>query len=837
MREKRGEYGAAPERKDGGGKSPRKPANQRHRPARFPLAKIRELSPVRQGGRRRLIAPTRKACSVSVVVLYCANQICNSGILLHAVKAHRLNYVHMFVLFFCRLRKLHGQALKMRDSERRATRPIASTYVARLTGDGRFRRKLLRICSATAANPLLLNSQMLYVLSTVAVGGQPVSLVPRTLLVNRKGSNVEQPIPSKAITQVNEVARSPVTNAITNCAQVVRNQRETRKEPSIVNGPEVDAPHRSREGCKRGGAYVAVASFRSVPPRPPRLQHVGCDAVVASTIELVQASSHTLKHIFFCVLFCSSLRLAARALSTTPVLRNYHESVSSRITKLYIEKKIKEFESSIIAIPVGLSATWTVVIELCSDVDCSENVKENIRAGKALGDPELLMEENFSSTDKSESSISDLNEKQKYNGVSLSSNQRHAAASLVPLYPPPLLPHSKSESFFRNRLAWKIEEWRCTISSRGSRLRLDTDDIRSHSCTNKHVLQFRKTRLRNWWNHDVGCDLIRSLFFRGTDKEWIGEIWEPMSVKRGAEEGRNARARGNGISPKKPADKRHRQATIPTYENPIMTSPRIEPVLPGLNMSTLTTRPLLIVALVELTGSALPAAISRVRSLVTPVRLFASHKGDPGLIPAGSLRIFACGDRARRCRWSAGFLGIPRFPRPFIPALLHTRLNHPHRLSRPRCKEPPKSLHSPLSKALNGLDTSSVTCRLDSTVLCVLGPQMSVHWLLSQRVASVTSHLPVCERDRSTSQAQTTAPYGLVHNSWSSVGWPLRPANFPGIRNRKLKLVNDLGTLGQRAMTSECHVHQSVLGGVEHPSYNDTPAEDRQQQIGIHMAV
>ncbi|KAJ8895216.1 hypothetical protein PR048_000541 [Dryococelus australis] len=39
------------------------------------------------------------------------------------------------------------------------------------------------------------------------------------------------------------------------------------------------------------------------------------------------------------------------------------------------------------------------------------------------------------------------------------------------------------------------------------------------------------------------------------------------------------------------------------------------------------------------------------------------------------------------------FSGISRFPRPFIPAPLHFHVNHPHRLSRPRCQEPPKSLH------------------------------------------------------------------------------------------------------------------------------------------------
>ncbi|KAJ8894896.1 hypothetical protein PR048_000203 [Dryococelus australis] len=46
--------------------------------------------------------------------------------------------------------------------------------------------------------------------------------------------------------------------------------------------------------------------------------------------------------------------------------------------------------------------------------------------------------------------------------------------------------------------------------------------------------------------------------------------------------------------------------------------------------------------------------------------------------PAGSLRIFACGNRAGRCRCSEGFIGdLPFPPLPFIPALLHTHLSHP----------------------------------------------------------------------------------------------------------------------------------------------------------------
>ncbi|KAJ8873468.1 hypothetical protein PR048_024286 [Dryococelus australis] len=45
--------------------------------------------------------------------------------------------------------------------------------------------------------------------------------------------------------------------------------------------------------------------------------------------------------------------------------------------------------------------------------------------------------------------------------------------------------------------------------------------------------------------------------------------------------------------------------------------------------------------------------------------------------PAGSLRIFASGNRTGQCCWSVGFLGISRFPRPCIPALLHSHLLSP----------------------------------------------------------------------------------------------------------------------------------------------------------------
>ncbi|KAJ8887446.1 hypothetical protein PR048_013661 [Dryococelus australis] len=123
-------------------------------------------------------------------------------------------------------------------------------------------------------------------------------------------------------------------------------------------------------------------------------------------------------------------------------------------------------------------------------------------------------------------------------------------------------------------------------------------------------------------------------------------------------------------------------------------------------------------------------------------KVLVSHPGEPGRFPAGSLPLFARGNRAGRCRWSAGFLAhipFPPFPcnssatpypprftligsrdlavnsranlatpfepkyragrchwsagflgdlpfrRPFILPLLHIHLSHPYRPSRPCC--------------------------------------------------------------------------------------------------------------------------------------------------------
>ncbi|KAJ8894764.1 hypothetical protein PR048_000071 [Dryococelus australis] len=88
---------------------------------------------------------------------------------------------------------------------------------------------------------------------------------------------------------------------------------------------------------------------------------------------------------------------------------------------------------------------------------------------------------------------------------------------------------------------------------------------------------------------------------------------------------------------------------IPTCENSGTTAPGIEAGLPRLSALTIIFFRLLNfgTAAVEWLACSLPTKANRVRS--------------PGL---GHFRIFACGNRASRCRWSVGFLGDLLFPPP-----------------------------------------------------------------------------------------------------------------------------------------------------------------------------
>ncbi|KAJ8870444.1 hypothetical protein PR048_029466 [Dryococelus australis] len=77
--------------------------------------------------------------------------------------------------------------------------------------------------------------------------------------------------------------------------------------------------------------------------------------------------------------------------------------------------------------------------------------------------------------------------------------------------------------------------------------------------------------------------------------------------------------------------------------------------------------------------------------------------------------IFACEDRAGRCCWSAFFLGDPRFPRPFIPALLRTHLALPTsalKTSRLSTLVSLSALWSRLSSPLVGRPVSSFHVKL-----------------------------------------------------------------------------------------------------------------------------
>ncbi|KAJ8894514.1 hypothetical protein PR048_007168 [Dryococelus australis] len=67
------------------------------------------------------------------------------------------------------------------------------------------------------------------------------------------------------------------------------------------------------------------------------------------------------------------------------------------------------------------------------------------------------------------------------------------------------------------------------------------------------------------------------------------------------------------------------------------------------------------------------------------ISLLAAHQGEPNSIPGWVTREFShVGIMPDDGAGQRDFSGFSRFPRPFFPALLRTRLNHAHRLSRPR---------------------------------------------------------------------------------------------------------------------------------------------------------
>ncbi|KAJ8896989.1 hypothetical protein PR048_002335 [Dryococelus australis] len=105
---------------------------------------------------------------------------------------------------------------------------------------------------------------------------------------------------------------------------------------------------------------------------------------------------------------------------------------------------------------------------------------------------------------------------------------------------------------------------------------------------------------------------------------------------------------------------------------------------------------------VDQSHTASPTALSTLMVLDCYFRPY--KQTDVGVFPSrwavfnswrGRSRIFARGNRAGRCRWSAGFLGDISFPRPCIPVPLHTPFSSPtSALKTPMLRAALKSLHS-----------------------------------------------------------------------------------------------------------------------------------------------
>ncbi|KAJ8881573.1 hypothetical protein PR048_018057 [Dryococelus australis] len=113
---------------------------------------------------------------------------------------------------------------------------------------------------------------------------------------------------------------------------------------------------------------------------------------------------------------------------------------------------------------------------------------------------------------------------------------------------------------------------------------------------------------------------------------------------------------------------------------------RVLPVINGWPRNSMPVKDNAVHSLQSHTIPFTPTVANCLRVAQEAVSLLGSHQGEPGSIPGratpGSLYVEIRPDDAIGQRV---FSGISRFPCSFILALLHTHLNHPHRLSIPRC--------------------------------------------------------------------------------------------------------------------------------------------------------
>ncbi|KAJ8875226.1 hypothetical protein PR048_023121 [Dryococelus australis] len=140
----------------------------------------------------------------------------------------------------------------------------------------------------------------------------------------------------------------------------------------------------------------------------------------------------------------------------------------------------------------------------------------------------------------------------------------------------------------------------------------------------------------------------------------------------------------------------------------------------------------------------------------------ASDLCEHGSILCGFAPGFPQVGRAGQCQWSAGFLGILLFSTGI--AFRHCSvlvLLPPHRLSRPRCQEPPKSLHSPFRYKTIGSPLKVPWKRVDE--------KKTAHQFSALRVKA-TRHMVLAAREAANEQTtETRVNTGLWRLAYSSL--------------------------------------------------------------------
>ncbi|KAJ8872206.1 hypothetical protein PR048_025808 [Dryococelus australis] len=119
--------------------------------------------------------------------------------------------------------------------------------------------------------------------------------------------------------------------------------------------------------------------------------------------------------------------------------------------------------------------------------------------------------------------------------------------------------------------------------------------------------------------------------------------------------------------------------------------------------------------------------------------------------PAGSLRIFACGNRAGKCHRSAGFLGGLPFPPPFNSGTAPYSPKSPSNAPKTSVLEPSKYLHSLLQA---GLEKCSLY-RERPIAQCVHGRSLTAN---CERVKSWRILSRILQLAQSPSEAHTRCP-------------------------------------------------------------------------------